>query len=86
MIRIYKNGLYGNSSQEIVGTTYEMVLVLAAKFNFTPNFIVDYSANLGYIQSDGTWTGMLKKVADGEVDIGANGYWLVLTTDNLFSK
>ncbi len=75
MIRIYKNGVYGNSSQEIVGTTHEMVLVLAAKFNFTPNFIVDYSANLGYIQSDGQWTGMLKMVASGEVDIGANGYW-----------
>ena len=75
MIRIYKTGIYGNSTQEIVGTTYEMVLVLAAKLNFTPNFVVDYSANLGSMQTDGTWTGMLKQIVDGNVDIGANGYW-----------
>lgn len=77
MIRISENSKVQdrNSSQEILGTTYEMVLVLAAKMNFTPIFVVDYSHNLGYLQSDGLWTGMLKRVVDGEVDIGANGYW-----------
>lgn len=75
MIRIYKNQVDGNNSVEIVGTTHEMVRVLAAKLNFTPSYVVDYSMNLGYIQADGKWTGMIKKVIDGEVDIGANGYW-----------
>lgn len=61
--------IHNNSVENIVGVTYEIVLVLAAKLNFTPNFIVG-NKNV----SESGWSALCKKVADGEVDIGANGY------------
>lgn len=64
-----------NNSLQISGTSYEILLVLAAKINFTLNFVIDYSSKFGYQLPNGSWTGMLAKVADGKVDIAANGYW-----------
>lgn len=59
-----------------MGTNYEIILVLAAKLNFTPNFIVDYSdTNAGHLWPNGSWSGLFKKVLNGEIDIGANGLW-----------
>jgi len=53
-----------------------MILVLATKMNFTPNWTADYDAiTLGRLQKDNTWSGMISKVKDGLVDIAANGYW-----------
>lgn len=52
-----------------------MILVLAAKLNFTPKFIIERSLNFGWKLPNGTWTGMLGRLAAGEVDIAASDYW-----------
>jgi hypothetical protein len=75
-VTLYEKGKYNNSTLEIEGTTYEMVLVLATKMNFTPKWTVDYTAiTLGKLQKNGSWTGMIGKVKNNEVEIAANGYW-----------
>src|SRR5690606_10081224 len=66
-----------NSAENIVGLNYEIILVLAAKLNFTPNFVIGNRNG-----SEKNWS-TFKKVVDGEVDIGANGYWR--TTDRVMA-
>ena len=57
------------------GTTVNMVKVLAAKMNFTVQFVPEYNSITLGNKKDGKWTGMLKRVVDGEVMFAANGFW-----------
>jgi len=57
------------------GTTVNMVKVLAAKMNFTVQFVREYNSITLGNKKDGKWTGMLKRVVDGEVMFAANGFW-----------
>lgn len=44
--------------------------------NFTPKFIIESDLNFGWKMPNGSWTGMLRRIETGEIDIGANDYWL----------
>ena len=73
LLTIIKNETTGLLQYE--GTTYSMVVVLATKMNFTPDFVADAdSITLGR-KTDKGWTGMIDKIIKKEVDIAANGYW-----------
>ena len=66
-----------NGTQDIKGTNYEMILVIAAKMNFTPVYTVyDTLGSLQILNESGQ--SLIQKVSDGEVEIGANGYWKTL--------
>jgi ABC-type amino acid transport substrate-binding protein len=69
--------MYGNESKlQITGTTFEMVLVLASKMNFTPVWNTQQSISLGrFNKLKNTWSGMIAGVINGSVEIAANGYW-----------
>ncbi|OTF69774.1 hypothetical protein BLA29_002290, partial [Euroglyphus maynei] len=70
-----------NGTQDIKGTNYEMILVIAAKMNFTPVYTVYDSLGCSSQIPTESEKSLIQKVSEGEVEIGANGYWK--TTDRL---
>lgn len=68
-----------NGTQDIKGTNYEMILVIAAKMNFTPVYTVYDTMGSLQTQND-SLKNLIQKVSEGEVEIGANGYWKTMAS------
>lgn len=58
-----------------MGVNYEILLVLAAKLNFTPNFITKEGPYIGHLWPNGSWSGIFQMLLDGQIEIGGNGFW-----------
>lgn len=58
-----------------MGTNYEMILVIAAKMNFTPFFkVYDYFPT----HQNNTLMTLIQKLNEDEIEIAGNGFWKTL--------
>lgn len=64
-----------NGSFELSGRDVSLVKVIAARFNFTPVYKLEFETP-GYIFANGSAGGTFKSLLDGEVDIIIGDLWL----------